>query len=456
MKIVAADEINRWTIADRMVKDAELRNAVQVIGTHYPHYQSTPAARNFGKPVWANEEGPWNGNWAATSGQCAGLPQAFNRNYVVGKMTTTIVWSPITSYYDILPLPGSGLMRANQPWSGHYDVQPAVWITAHTTQFIEPGWKYLGGAACGLLPGGGSRVAAVSPDGKSLSIVIETIDAKQTQVLSLAFAGGLASRRLHAWRSTVRAQFERLPDVPVVDGAFSWEAEPGAIYSLTTTDGQHKGLTEIPPPRPLPLPYCDDFDGYRLGATPKYLSDCYGAFEVKAGGHPRTQAPAHSGTAERSAVGGNCLQQAITQHGIEWCGDGNPVTIIGSPTWRDYEVACDVCFDFHQAAWLYGRIKSVPEGKQPPQGYSLRIAGDGAWTLRGDDSGGNLAAVRSRSRWARGIDSGCGCSAIGSRLLSTARMPACSQRHLPQRAGRVGLRLEEVKFDNLTIDGDSK
>ena len=33
----------------------------------------------------------------------AGLAQAYNRNYVMGKMTTTIIWSPITRYYDILP-----------------------------------------------------------------------------------------------------------------------------------------------------------------------------------------------------------------------------------------------------------------------------------------------------------------------------------------------------------------
>ncbi len=69
VKVVAADEINQWTIAEHMAKDRGLRDAVQVVGAHYPHYHSTPAARSFGKPVWANEDGPWNGNWGATSGQ---------------------------------------------------------------------------------------------------------------------------------------------------------------------------------------------------------------------------------------------------------------------------------------------------------------------------------------------------------------------------------------------------
>ncbi len=39
---------------------------------------------------------------------------------------------------------------------------------ALTTQFAQPGWKYLGDA-CGLLPGGGSYVSLAAPDGKEVS-----------------------------------------------------------------------------------------------------------------------------------------------------------------------------------------------------------------------------------------------------------------------------------------------
>ena len=45
-----------------------------------------------------------------------------NRNYVLGRMIKTEIWSPITSYYDNLAAPNSGLMYANTPWSGHYNV----------------------------------------------------------------------------------------------------------------------------------------------------------------------------------------------------------------------------------------------------------------------------------------------------------------------------------------------
>ena len=366
VKIVAADEVGQWGVADAMQKDAAFRDAVQVIGTHYPQYKSTPAARSLGKPLWASEDGPWLGSWAGTAGVCpGGLTPAYNRNYVIGGMTKTIIWSPISSYYDILPLPGSGLMKANQPWSGHYEVQPAIWITAHTTQFIEPGWKYMDSNACAMLSGGGSHVAAVSPDGKEFSVVIETMGAKTPQTVSFKLAGGLSCEKLHLWRSTAKAQFERLDDVVVVNGVFSVTAEAGALYSLTSTTGQAKGSATIPPSRPFPLPYREDFERYAPGITPKYLSDFYGAFEVA-----------------KCDDGSQCLRQIITQRGIQWAGDHDPVTIVGSPILRDYEINCDIRFDFKNAAWVFGRIVNIPHGKRPPIGYGLRINAKGEWRLQ--------------------------------------------------------------------------
>lgn len=363
--IVAADEVGHWNIAETMKRDAALRDAVQVIGTHYPRHESTPVARSFGKPLWSSEDGPWSGEWDAKMKFCPnGLAPAYNRNYVLGGITKTIIWSPVTSYYDILPLPGSGLMLANQPWSGHYEVKPAIWVTAHTTQFIEPGWRYLAGEACSLLPGGGSQVAAVSPDGRQLSIVIETFGAKTAQALSFTVSG-LACPQLRVWRSTAKEQFVRLADLEPAGGAFATTVETDAIYSFTTTDGQCKGMSSVPPPTPFLLPYGEDFESYTPGATPGYLSDFFGAFEV----------------AKRSD-GGQCLRQVITRRGIEWVGDHDPVTLIGSPDLRDYEIACDVHFVFTKAAWIFGRIVNLPHGKRPPIGYGLRINPCGDWLLQ--------------------------------------------------------------------------
>ena len=155
-------------------------------------------------------------------------------------------------------------------------------------------------AAC--LPGGGSRVAAVSPDGKDLSLVIETFGAKAPQKLAFKLAGGLAPANApSSGGARPRSNSSGLPTCRSRDGAFALEVEPEAIYSLTTTDGQQKGAATIPPARPMPLPYKEDFESYAVGATPKYLSDFFGAFEV-APRERRRQVPQASHHAPRHRV----------------------------------------------------------------------------------------------------------------------------------------------------------
>ena len=127
-----------------------------------PIRSSTPECVKTGKPLYASEDGPWRGDWP---GACT-LAKTYNRNYILGRMTKTVIWSLISSYYDILPLPNSGPMKALEPWSGHYEVQPAIWAIAHTTQFAQPGWKYLD-SGCGTLEGQGSYVTLRSPGGRS-------------------------------------------------------------------------------------------------------------------------------------------------------------------------------------------------------------------------------------------------------------------------------------------------
>ena len=128
-----------------MRKDPALAKAVDVVSVHYPREKgklTTPAdAVDAGKPLWSSEDQPESSasiilsrDWAIGGRSLAHL---YNENYLEGHFTKTEIWSPVTSYYDILAAPNSGLMYANTPWSGHYDVQGAIWATAHTTQFAD-------------------------------------------------------------------------------------------------------------------------------------------------------------------------------------------------------------------------------------------------------------------------------------------------------------------------------
>jgi len=363
VKIVAADQVNTWNVVADMNKDSTLKRAIDIVGVHYPKFASTTAAQVCGKPIWSSEDGPWKGTWAGA----AALAKAYNRNYIVGKMTKTVIWSVVSSYYDNLPLPSSGVMRANTPWSGHYEVQPALWATAHTTQFAQPGWKYLDGG-CGLLAGGGSYVTLKAPHGADYSIIVETMDAKTNQEVVFQRMGGLSPVPLHVWRTDEERWFERQPDLAFQDGAATVILRPGSIYSLTTTTGQEKGAARGTAAAGFPLPYVEDFDAYPPGATPRFFSDQGGIFEV----------------VRRANGKGNALRQVVPAKGIEWPLHRNPFpeTFLGDTTWADYDVGVDALIEKIGFVSLFGRVGKIAQDQNPPSGYWFKIDDQGRWELR--------------------------------------------------------------------------
>ena len=380
-KIVCCDEyprknIDQWSIVDAMLKDKQLKDAVAVVSVHYPRVDgklTTPdVARIIGKPLWSSEDQPASSasiilsrDWK-TGGRL--LAQLYNQNYLKGGFSATEIWSPITSYYDILAAPNSGLMYANTPWSGHYDVQGAIWATAHTTQFARPGWQYLEDSS-GYLPEKGDYVTLKSPDGKDWSVVLETIDAVHPQHVDFTLRGGLSTRTVHIWETNNQRTFEHIADIPVKNGEFSYTFDPDSLYSLTTTTGQGKGTATPPQQKTFPLPYRENFESTKLHGTPRYLANQDGVFEVtKCAGRI-----------------GHCLKQVITQKPIPWGPLPDPWTLAGDIHRTDYQISSDVRLDNEGSVMLIGRIDSADvfkDSKAPlPSGYVFRIHSDGTWEL---------------------------------------------------------------------------
>lgn len=380
-KIVCCDEypgegLGQWSIVNAMSEDQELAKAVYAVGVHYSlvdgKYTTPPKARTIGKPLWSSEDQPNSGGGPILSRdwQIGGriLARLYNRNYLEGGFTKTEIWSPITSYYDILAAPNSGLMYANTPWSGFYDVQSAIWVTAHTTQFAQPGWQYLD-SACGHLPEQGSYVSLKPPDSKDWSVVAETIDAKQPQQITLSTKSGLRLTTVHVWETNSQRTFQHIADISPVNGKVSYTLEPDSLYTFTTTTGQGRGTATPPPSASFPLPYADDFEDTAVGRAPRFLSDQDGAFE----GQPCVKRK------------GRCLEQVIMMKPIPWGPMPDPFTLAGDVQWSDYRIAVDFLVMGDGPVTLMGRIDSADvfkDGKALwPSGYVLSIQPDGKWTL---------------------------------------------------------------------------
>jgi len=367
---------HQWTIISDLQKDEDLKAAVDVVGVHYPRVNgrlTTPqAAKEIGKPLWSTEDQPLTPvgmpdtrDWA-TGGRV--LAQLYNTNYIEGRFTKTETWSPIASYYDILAAPHSGLMYANTPWSGHYEVQSAVWVTAHTTQFARPGWTYID-RACGYLAGKGSYVTLKSPTSGDYSIIVETVSAKTPQRVVFVTRGNLSPGAVHVWETNANRSFEHVTDLTPQDGSFSITFEPDSLYSLTTTMGQAKGTAVAPAPAPFPYPYAPSFSDAERGQSPPYFSDQNGAFEVQ----------------PCIARKGWCLEQVITSKPIPWGPMPDPYTLLGSADWNDYSVSVNALLQEPGDVTLLGRIDDADvfkDDKAPfPAAYLLKVRQDGRWEL---------------------------------------------------------------------------
>ena len=198
---------SKWDWCAQLENDAELRDAVDMLGNHTMSEVSATEqvkklAAKFHKPIWNTEEHVYRAGFDCE----ISLVRVFNQNYISNDVTKVVCWYLISALYPIEPYNNVTVMVADSPWSGHYSVNPALWAYAHYGQFCKIGWKYLNGA-CTNLNGGGSVVTLT--DGMDYSAIAETKDATNNQTLKFKISGGLSAKTLCFWRSNAKEQFVR-------------------------------------------------------------------------------------------------------------------------------------------------------------------------------------------------------------------------------------------------------
>ncbi|GAA6069452.1 galactocerebrosidase, partial [Tachysurus ichikawai] len=336
VKIIASD--NLWEpITHSVHQDPELRNAVDVLGAHYPGTVTVPEALTLQKQLWSSEDfSTFNDD---VGGGC--WARILNQNYVNGRMSATISWNLVASYYQDLPFGRAGLMTAQEPWTGNYVVESPIWITAHTTQFTQPGWKYL--QSFGHLEFGGTYVALTDQSG-NLTIVIETMTHDHSvcvrpplphydvthQKATFSLKGSFTSvRELQVWHSKFDFKtqkpvfFQNLKPINVSNGTFSLDLEVDEVYTLTTvTTGSKGSYPEPPSSAPFPKIYSDDFDvSNPYFSEAPFFADQTGVFEYFKN---LTDACAHVYT----------LRQVLTERPVTWAADADQtISVIGDYSW---------------------------------------------------------------------------------------------------------------------------
>jgi hypothetical protein len=388
-KVVGADQSD-WGVANDLTNDANFRASVDIVGVHYPcggdgapatSCPGNDAAIALGLPLWASENGSQDFNSGAPA-----MIRAISRGYIDAKMTAYINWPLVAAMASNLPWPTMGLLVCGQPWSGAYDLGLQLWISAHLTQFSQPGWSFIDNAS-GYLAGdraNGSYITLKSANADDYSVVLETTEAFAPQTVAFTVAGGLSGRDVHIWTTDLgggqNSAFIHGADVtPDANGAYWVTLEPHRVYTISTIKGQCKGDAHGPPPAPLALPYAETFERSPVGALAPLLGDQDGAFEI---------APCGGGRA------GQCYREMTTIAPIGWATPFNAYALIGTTDWNDYVVSADVLFEQPGSAELIARYSArnyYDIGKY--NGYYLSVTSDGAWSIVRNQAEGELAVL---------------------------------------------------------------
>ncbi|XP_076128228.1 galactocerebrosidase-like [Alosa pseudoharengus] len=390
--IIAAD--GNWDISVAMALDPQLYGAIDIIGVHYPGTTTIPQALWTRKTLWSSEDySTFNHN--DVGGGC--WARILNQNYVNGRMTSTISWNLVASYYEDLSFGRDGLMTAEEPWSGNYVVESPIWITAHTTQFAKPGWRYL--ETVGNLTHGGSYVSLT--DGKgNLTVVIETMTHDHSicvrpplppykvfpQNATFHLKGSFATvSELQLWYSkfdfanSKSTLFKKLQTVKVFDGFFTLSLGVDEVYTLTTiTTGQKGHYTDPPNSSPFPKKYLDDFDvrNPSFDEAPNF-ADQTGVFEYF---QNLTDPGAHVFT----------LRQIVTQRPIAWANDADQtISIVGDHSWRDLTVTCDVLIETVNTGGVFiaARVDKGGESVRKAMGVFFWVFANGTYRVTNDIDG---------------------------------------------------------------------
>ncbi len=370
VKLTGADSTTDWNIASMVTSDSSLKSALYAINAHYKQ-DSPDNAKNCGLPIFDSEDVV-----AYRHKFSSALDMAYKiiRSYASGRMVQYVMHPVIEAIYDNVPYTYKGIIVAAHPWTGYYKIEPALWVVAQFTQFMEPGWYYIN-SGCSSGSEHSYLTLKNTSTGDFSIILLNRSDSSETFNITL---NNLTASSLHVWQTNETSQFDNLSDISVVDGAVSITLPPNTITTLTTTTGQSKGqpANTIPTATSFSLPYSDNFESYDIGKQPRYTVDQSGAFEIADGGKN----------------GGKCLKQIITGplKPTDWerRATPSPYTILGGQELKNYKVSFDFYMeditdtDYDGYVLIGARCNFSPTGNVPAECYNLRFFHDGRWELR--------------------------------------------------------------------------
>lgn len=418
IKLVAGEEVCTWTFATRMLKDEELMEAIDVVGSHYTS-SSTPQAQKladeYGKELWFSEasssmeyaQGSYrydeSGSGMANINGILDIANRIIGMYPNGKMTLYEYQPVISSYYDGVTYCQKQLISAQDPWSGYYMLDSGFYMSLHFSQFIKKGWAFVEDASYSDGVAGGDGHAIVDAVYSYMTATDTETDDYSTVITNTTnepIVYEFSVKNLDKASSQVGVWETRGPDDGEYDEnyfklretvtptenngeyTYSVTVQPYSMVTVSTVTldrTEYENMDESER-TVLSLPYSDDFEYADYaedylssrGYAPRYTTDEGGAFEV----------------VEKD--GNNVLMQKITPEtkAKEWGWTPNPTTNFGDDRWYNYAISSDVSFEQadDSASNYVGVGLRYNLACNSQSGYWVQLYQNGYWTLFANNS----------------------------------------------------------------------
>lgn len=439
VKIIASDENKGLQIVPSMRSDAELYDAVDVIGFHY----RTDATDDYIRMADVDDKEVWYSEGCATFGYTE-LQENKNSEYgyesiggyqsplalmdsfpnaFVGSRRTHYVFQPaIGSFYEGIQYGHKELLSARDPWSGYIHYDPALYMLQHFTSFAVTGWedsdptqneiwRVIANATHGSfgsssnehqtagIDGDASYMTFASPDKKNFSTVFVNNTRNQKTFALEAKDLELTADKLNLWVTETDSYLQNKGQVELKNGKWYITVPAYSVVTATTldatplrapeddihnedrtvldtdADGRGQDATDT-------ILYADDFEYDEEPAMKQYSAvtktETSVDYLTARGNEPRYMLDTHGAF----VVENGKLKQELDNSVSQWNG-GEPTTVVGDFRWMDYTVSVNVEVP-DAAAGTYVRLTTRAQTGMNwnNSGYSLELnAASGTWKL---------------------------------------------------------------------------
>ncbi len=426
IRIIASDENKGLKIVPYMRDDAELYEAVDIIGFHY----RTNATDDYVTMADVDDKEVWYSEGCATFGYTElqenktieygnktiggyqsplALMDSFITAFDSSRRTHYMFQPAIGSFYEGIQYGHKELLSARDPWSGYIHYDPALYMLEHFAKFAKTGWegsdpsvneiwRVISASTNGSFAGSDNEHATAgingnagymtlaAPDKSDFSVVfVNNTQNPKTFYLTTEGMEAAAAKNLNLWVTETDRYLQNKGFAERVDGGWKLTIPAYSVATATT-------LATTPERTPKEDIHNEDravLDTDTTGGTNGVTTDnvLYADnFEYKEeaadflsarGNEPRYMLDTHGAW----VVENGKLKHELNASVAQW-NPGDPSTVTGDFRWMDYITSVDIEIPNASAdTWARLTIRSQSGMNWDNSGYTLSVNGAGNWML---------------------------------------------------------------------------